>query len=247
MLPLDLLDQTFADNRPSHGLAPLGDAALPLATHRLRSLAERAGGTLGKDGHELISELLEAAAETEQRLADQARRIRQLESLSVTDELTGLFNRRGFASAVERALAACKRHGEPGLLILVDLDRFKAVNDTYGHLAGDAVLKAVAELLLGTLRKSDIVARLGGDEFAALLPRTKETTGNKLATKVDRLINNLRVPYGRSELPVSASVGWQGYGPRSHADQLIFAADRALYKAKRPGSAPLPDPVSVHG
>ncbi len=223
---------------------PLGDRdarpELAFAAHRLRRLAERAGGKLDGDGHALIAELLEAAAEAEQCLAEQAQRIRQLESLSVTDELTGLFNRRGFLAALDRALAACRRHGEPGLLLLVDLDRFKAINDSYGHLAGDAVLRGVAELLLVTVRKSDIVARLGGDEFAVLLPRTRTARAEKLAAKIDRAINTLRLDYGHSQIPVSASVGWETYGPRSHPDRLIFVADRALYRAKRPGFAGTP-------
>ncbi len=245
MPPLNLLDQSFAEHAALSGLD--ADAELVLSAHRLRRLAETAGAKLGLEGRALVAELLEAAAETEQRLAEQAQRIRQLESLSVTDELTGLVNRRGFATAVRHALAACQRHGEPGLLILLDLDRFKAINDTYGHLAGDAVLKAVAELLQATLRKSDLVARLGGDEFAALLPRTRQAPGQKLATKLDRLVNSLRVPYGRLQIPVSASIGWESFGPRSHPDRLIFAADRALYRAKRPGAAPIPEPLVANG
>lgn len=233
MPPAQLLNVSPSD--PDFGLpsssAPLPD--LSLAAHRLRRLAEIGDAKLGVDDKALIVQLLEVAAEAEQTLAEQAKRIRQLENLSITDELTGLFNRRGFTDALERVLASCRRHGEPGLLIMVDLDRFKAINDTYGHLAGDSVLKGAAELLRGTLRKSDIVARLGGDEFALLLPRTKALPGQKLVTKIDRSINALRVPYGRVEIPVSASVGWDTYGPRSQPDHLIFTADRALYRAKK--------------
>lgn len=210
------------------GLSDLSEAA-----HRLYRLAELAGSALGADGQALIAQLLDAASEAEQTLAEQQQRIRQLENLSITDELTGLFNRRGFTEALDRVLAACKRHGEPGLLILVDLDRFKAINDTYGHLAGDAVLKGTAELLRGAVRKSDIVARLGGDEFAVLLPRIKAAPAHKLATKIDSSVNSLRVPYGRIEIPVSASIGWHDYGRRSHAEGVICAADRALYRTKR--------------
>lgn len=220
---------------PGFALQPAtpGVSDLSVAAHRLHRLVELAGSALGADGQALIAQLLDAAAEAEQTLAEQAQRIRQLENLSITDELTGLFNRRGFTEALDRVLAACKRHGEPGLLILVDLDRFKAINDTYGHLAGDAVLKGTADLLRSTVRKSDIVARLGGDEFAVLLPRTKTAPAHKLATKIDGSVNALRVPYGRIEIPVSASIGWHDYGRQSHPEGVVFAADRALYRAKR--------------
>ena len=196
---------------------PSGLSDLSEAAHRLYRLAELAGSALGADGQALIAQLLDAASEAEQTLAEQQQRIRQLENLSITDELTGLFNRRGFTEALDRVLAACKRHGEPGLLILVDLDRFKAINDTYGHLAGDAVLKGTAELLRG----------------AVLLPRIKAAPAHKLATKIDSSVNSLRVPYGRIEIPVSASIGWHDYGRRSHAEGVICAADRALYRTKR--------------
>lgn len=233
MPPAQLLNVSPSD--PDFGLpsspAPLPD--LSSAAHRLRRLAEIGDVKLGVDDQALIVQLLEVAAEAEQTLAEQAERIRHLENLSITDELTGLFNRRGFMDALERVLAACRRHGEPGLLIMVDLDRFKAINDTYGHLAGDSVLKGAADLLRSTLRKSDIVARLGGDEFAVLLPRTRALPGQKLATKIDRSINALRVTYGRVEIPVSASVGWDAFGPRSQPNHLIFTADRALYRAKK--------------
>ncbi|WP_235830045.1 GGDEF domain-containing protein [Algihabitans albus] len=234
MPPVQLLNSISAD--PDFGLPASTPAFVPdlaVATHRLRRLAEVGEGRLGADDQALIVQLLDAATEAEQTMAEQAERIRQLESLSITDELTGLFNRRGFVDALERVLTACQRHGEPGLLVLVDLDRFKTINDTYGHLAGDSVLKGAADLLRAAVRKSDIVARLGGDEFAVLLPRTKAVPGQKLAGKIDRSINALRVPYGRIQIPVSASVGWDAYGPRSQSNQLIFTADRALYRAKK--------------
>src|SRR3546814_19486078 len=95
----------------------------------------------------LLDALRTAAAEAEQTLALQRARIRYLESLSVTDEMTGLLNRRGFGLELSRALARARRQNESGLLVMCDLDNFKAINDTYGHPAGDALLRAVGQAL----------------------------------------------------------------------------------------------------
>ena len=108
-------------------------------------------------------------AEAEQRLATLQARIEYLESLSVTDELTGLQNRRGFLVQLDRTLATARRGGPHGILMLCDLDGFKQINDRYGHLVGDEVLCQIGSLLARHVRRSDTVARLGGDEFAVLL------------------------------------------------------------------------------
>src|SRR5260370_29688258 len=108
-------------------------------------------------------------AEAEERLATLQTRIEYLEGLSVTDELTGLLNRRGFLAQLDRALASARRGGPHGVLMICDLDGFKQINDRHGHLAGDEVLCQVGGLLARHVRRSDTVARLAGDEFAILL------------------------------------------------------------------------------
>ncbi|MDP6120860.1 MAG: GGDEF domain-containing protein [Rhodospirillales bacterium] len=120
----------------------------------------------------------EAASRAERRMAEQQRRIAHLERLAATDELTGALNRRGFESALKRHLAEARRHHEPSVLVIADLDGFKPINDTYGHRAGDKVLRRVARLLMNNVRKTDYVGRLGGDEFAVLLTRTSHFDGN---------------------------------------------------------------------
>lgn len=139
------------------------------AAERLRRMALSEGWRLDKSNDRILENLLTAAASAEQQLAEQQARIRQLESLSVTDELTKVLNRRGFGIELERALARAERRGETGLLLLCDLDHFKAINDTYGHPAGDEVLCELAQLLRSRTRHNDHVARLGGDEFAILI------------------------------------------------------------------------------
>lgn len=201
---------------------------------KLRRLAERMAGQADPGARAAAEELLAAAEEAEQALVERSRRIRQLENLSITDELTGLLNRRGFQEMLRRALADAERHGEEGLLLLCDLNRFKATNDTYGHLAGDSVLSAVAETLRRSTRRNDAVARLGGDEFAVLMPKTPVGRAERLAAKLSHKVNSLLVPWGHEQIPVAASFGWESYGPKSRPDRLFFLADRKLYRCKRP-------------
>jgi diguanylate cyclase (GGDEF)-like protein len=205
------------------------------AVARLRRLAHEAARRAGTLDRNVVDELLDAANEAELCLAEQARRIQHLESLSITDELTSILNRRGFESAFHSALAMTQRHGQPGLLLLCDLDHFKAINDTYGHLAGDAVLRGVAQLLRANTRRSDEVARLGGDEFAVLMRNTPAQRGERLVGKLDRLINRLVVEWQGHQIPVSASCGVEVFGRDSRADVILFLADRALYRRKPAG------------
>lgn len=203
------------------------------AAERLHRLAKSEGWKLGDTSLEVLQDLLDAAAAAEQQIADQQARIRHLESLSFTDELTGLLNRRGFKLELERALARARRRNETGLLVLGDLDHFKAINDSYGHPAGDAVLIAVSHLLRSGTRRSDYVARIGGDEFAILMTGTCRAKGESMAAKLAGLVNGLALPWHGTKIPVSASFGWEPYDHKSQADEVTFLADRALYSNKR--------------
>lgn len=204
------------------------------AADRLRRLAHEAPGTLGPSASNLLDDLLASAAEAEQSMALQRARIRYLESLSVTDELTNLLNRRGFETELSRALARARRLGETGLLLLCDLNRFKAVNDGHGHQAGDAMLRAVAQTLKGNTRESDYVARVGGDEFAVIMTHTSQEESAFLAEKLSKLVNALTVAWHGGALPVSASFGKAVYDRSSQPDTLIFLADQDLYRSKKP-------------
>jgi len=164
------------------------------AAERLHHLAKSEGWKLGDASLEVMQDLLNAAAAAEQQIAEQQARIRHLENLSFTDELTGLLNRRGFKLELERALARARRRNETGLLVLGDLDHFKAINDSYGHPAGDAVLIAVSHLLHSGTRRSDYVARIGGDEFAILMTGTCRAKGETMAAKLAHLVNGLALP-----------------------------------------------------
>lgn len=204
------------------------------ATESLRRMAGDAGAPVGRVQRETIDRLIAVTVWAEQTLAVQRARIRYLEGLSITDELTGLLNRRGFHFELTRALARAERTLETGLLVLCDLDGFKAVNDRHGHLAGDAVLCAVAGLLAAKTRRTDYVARLGGDEFAVLMAHSTRAQAERRVSVLASLINGLVVDWDGHRLPVSASIGFEGYHRGSRPDSLFFLADRSLYRRKRP-------------
>ncbi len=153
-----------------------------------------------------------------------------------TDGLTGLYNRRHFDEQLARIVADSLAHGSPASLVVADVDHFKRVNDTYGHEAGDAVLKAVARVFLDCLRAEDVCARYGGEEIAILLPETSVVRAQEVAERVRKAIASKPVQHGDRTIRVTASFGVAGY-PESTAlrDALFPAADKALYEAKGAG------------
>lgn len=187
------------------------------------------------DGREqaLIERALRYAAEAEQRMADQRQRIVQLENLSSTDPLTGLLNRRGFENHLSLTLARARRYGETGAIAHLDLDDFKSVNDSYGHAAGDEVLKAVARALTGAVRQTDIVGRLGGDEFAVVLVNTVWRDAAKRARTLRWRLNATGTVYRGHDIPLQVSIGIEPYGAEDVVADLIHRADMAMYYVKR--------------
>ena len=181
----------------------------------------------------LLERALRYAAEAEQRMADQMQRIAQLESLSSTDPLTGLLNRRGIESHLAIALARARRYGERGAIAYCDLDDFKDVNDAFGHAAGDEALKAAARVLRNAVRESDIVGRLGGDEFAVVLVDTSWQDAAKRARTLEWLMNASGIVYRGRDIPIQVSIGIEPYGPADTVEDLIYRADMAMYYAKR--------------
>lgn len=186
----------------------------------------------------LVEKALQAAAEIERQLMEQSARIAYLEALSVTDELTGLLNRRGFEESLRRALTSAGRYGDEGVLIACDLDDLKTINDRYGHSAGDEVLRRVGSLLRTHTRETDFVARLGGDEFAVILIQTGWRNGLKRAQTLSRALNRLPVQIVGATISVSASIGAEHFGPENTDPvTLIARADMAMYANKRRRSA----------
>ncbi|WP_051443674.1 GGDEF domain-containing protein [Curvibacter gracilis] len=162
---------------------------------------------------------------------------RELERLTRVDGLTALLNRSTFVELTRNELARARRQGTPTTLLLLDLDHFKQVNDTWGHPAGDEVLRHVAALCSGTVRSTDLVGRLGGEEFIILLPATRPEAGRVLAEKLRLRIQNTPAHVQGRPLGICMSIGLASTAPDAEAsfDTLYAAADQALYQAKQWG------------
>jgi len=159
----------------------------------------------------------------------------RLREASITDYLTNRFNRRHFMQIFYTEFERARRHGHALSLALLDVDRFKRINDTNGHLYGDRILVAIAELIGANVRGEDVVARYGGEEFVVLLPHIGETGAKDAAEKIRGVIASHRFE-GMGEEPVTISIGvvtFQGDKPGiATIDTLLMLADRALYNAK---------------
>jgi diguanylate cyclase (GGDEF)-like protein len=172
-------------------------------------------------------------AQAEQRLVALQARIEYLEGLSVTDELTGLLNRRGFLAQLERAIAAARRGGPHGVLMICDLDDFKAINDRHGHLVGDDALCQTAELLAQHVRRADTVARLGGDEFAILLIGAHLVAARRKAQALAQLVAATTITCGTCQFNLRVSFGLAAYSGGESEEELLNRADMAMYGQKR--------------
>jgi diguanylate cyclase len=162
-----------------------------------------------------------------------------LVELTSRDALTGLANRRAFEVAVAREVDRVARSGEPALLLAVDIDHFKRVNDGHGHAAGDQVIRAVAAALLDCVRPMDLVARVGGEEFAIILPNCASTFGQTVAERVRRRVERMPVALSPSGLQISVTISVGGaFAPqwvRSTPALWQERADQQLYLAKAQG------------
>ncbi len=159
-------------------------------------------------------------------------------TLSSRDPLTGLPNRRQFEAALEQEIDRVARSGEPAMLLMLDIDHFKRINDTHGHAAGDLVIQAVGAALQDSVRPMDSVARIGGEEFAAVLPSCPAAFGHTVAERVRRNIEALRIEIAPGQaIAITTSVGG-AFAPqwvRSSGPLWLERADQQLYRAKSEG------------
>ncbi len=162
---------------------------------------------------------------------------KELERLTRQDGLTGLFNRNTFVELSRSELKRAQRQGSATTILLLDLDHFKRINDTWGHPAGDAVLRHVAALASSTVRSTDLVGRLGGEEFIVLLPNTSSEAGRKLAEKLRLRLEASVIEWEGTRIPVTASIGLSSTTAEEKRDfdHLYTEADKALYLAKQRG------------
>lgn len=206
--------------QPAHSLALGESATLPM----LLTLFAVVGGStalLAMSG----SQLLANYRATQDRL----------EKLVLVDGLTGVANRRALFETLQRRTADARRNGRPLSLVLLDVDRFKSINDGIGHAGGDAALRAVAERLAAELREIDLCARFGGEEFVVLLPETAAEEAERVAERLRRSLAELR-PLGSAAPPLTASFGVASWRPEDgDGSGLVARADELMYRAKRAG------------
>lgn len=226
-------------------LATRVEGEIGLHSYRIEEISEELRGVAGGDpemvlaaaarillaNQRLQADLSTARAELQQ----QRHQVEELVAEARTDTLTGLPNRRSFNEDLERRFDQWRRHQMPVALIMIDIDHFKRFNDSYGHTAGDAVLRRAAQIISSSLRQMDLAARFGGEEFAVILPGTKLREAIKVAERVRAMVAAQRFELDGRPLEITISAGVAPAMPGDEMIDLIERADEALYAAKEHG------------
>jgi len=170
-------------------------------------------------------------------LLDSLRNEQEMRQLASFDSLTGLPSRHAFFESAASHVSLANRNHSVFVVVLIDLDHFKSINDQYGHPAGDAVLKLFADVLNSVARRSDIIGRMGGEEFAMILPSTSTPSALEFAERLHAAIGQAMLKYGESVIHYTVSIGiaCSTSGRLNNLDNLLTRADLALYQAKRGG------------
>ena len=196
---------------------------------------------------EKLREARALLVKTAHSMAVQSEVLSELRLLALTDDLTGLYNRRGFLFLALQQLKVSRRRGQPMLLFFMDVDQLKATNDHWGHDEGDALLLRCAAVLNDTFRESDLLARLGGDEFAVLAAEGADKTSSAMIERLDKAIRDANMQ--ASPATLSLSFGMARYDPQAPVSlaELLTAADCAMYRHKRErsGAEVTPHPAVV--
>ncbi|HET7576976.1 MAG TPA: GGDEF domain-containing protein [Sphingomicrobium sp.] len=179
-----------------------------------------------------VKRLVEEISMLRGKVAQLQERVEQLDRLAHQDSLIDLPNRRGFMRALERLIDRVKRYDEKAAMLYVDLDGLKAINDTFGHQAGDQALIQVARLLSGGSRKSDLVARLGGDEFGILLGHADEASAHETATRLVDQIAGCEFMHAGDTLPLSVAIGVGMIEGGDTPEMVMARADEEMYRRK---------------
>ncbi|MDN4984756.1 GGDEF domain-containing protein [Bradyrhizobium sp. WYCCWR 13022] len=215
---------------PKRATAPRRGSRAGAAKETAKETAKTTGKSTGKATSKDTSRATLRDLRT--RLAQALRRVAELEAAADTDFLLGIPNRRGFERELQRAIAYMKRYRASGALIVLDVDRLKPINDSFGHAAGDEVLKAIASTLTRQIRASDVVGRLGGDEFALLLWNLSETDAKAKAVIFEQAIDDLSFTFRGQLVAAGASAGVALLGAQSDAARALEEADAAMYVRK---------------
>jgi diguanylate cyclase (GGDEF)-like protein len=179
-----------------------------------------------------LDSLVEEISMLRGKVAQLQERCEQLDQLAHQDSLIDLPNRRGFMRVLERLIDRVQRYGENAAMLFVDLDGLKAINDTFGHQAGDQALIQVARLLSGGVRKSDVVARLGGDEFGILLVHSDDAAAHETASRLVDLIAACEFMHGGQALPLSVAIGVGMLAADDTPEKVMARADEEMYRRK---------------
>jgi len=159
-----------------------------------------------------------------------------VQRLAITDPLTGLYNQRHFSTVAEKELRRACRYGRPLSAIMLDIDRFKRANDTYGHTVGDHLLQEVAQSFRQELRRVDVVGRYGGDEFVVMLPENDLDAARQVAERLRKSIARRQIATPKGSAKITASLGVAAVDcEETSLEQLLARADQALYAAKQSG------------
>jgi len=223
-------DATVACNHPGADESYL---CIPVLAHGeslgVLSVSPAPNGVLAERAERLAEQIGLAVANL--RLRD------SLRTQAVRDGLTGLFNRRYFEEAAERELSRAKRHQRQLVMMVIDFDHFKRFNDTYGHDAGDFLLREVGQLLRASVRQSDVACRFGGEEFVLILPESSPQEALRRADQIREAFHRLALSHqGKLLGPVTVSIGIAAYPDHGEQrDTVLRSADAALYRAKREG------------
>ncbi len=198
---------------------------------------------------ELIAESAANALERAYLLEDLRRANADLQRMARIDGLTGLYNRTYFRQRLEEEISRASRYRQPLACMFVDVDDFKQINDTHGHLAGDGVLHEIARRTIASTRRNDIVARYGGEEIVILLPHTDRAGAIHQAIRLLEMVSTREFPSLGADVRVTVSVGVAMFDPESmrRADDLLRAADTSLYRAKQFGKNRVVIGDEVHG
>jgi diguanylate cyclase (GGDEF)-like protein len=161
--------------------------------------------------------------------------IQELTENAIYDSLTGAFNKKEILEALKRHFESFVRYDTPFSVLLFDIDFFKKVNDTYGHLAGDYILKEFVKIINSIIRKSDILGRFGGEEFILVLPNTKMCGAMKFANRLKEEIESFTFKFNNEEIKITTSIGVTSASKKDDVKSLLARVDEALYEAKRKG------------
>jgi diguanylate cyclase len=182
-----------------------------------------------------LHSLAERVAHMEQEALGYREHLEEQRQKALIDPLTGLPNRAAWSERLDHEISQWQQHGNTLLLAMLDLDHFKRINDNYGHLAGDKVLKIIASVLRKRLRGTDFIARFGGEEFVLLMPDTAPTAGAKLLEKLRASIEACPFHFKGEPVTITISMGLTAFKPGEHSDLVLKRADQALYRAKHAG------------